>query len=40
MQEEALISQINKLIAQGIPLITHIVKNCAKEMIKREVNKN
>jgi len=39
-QEEALISQINKLIARGIPPTTHIVRNCAKEMIGREVDKN
>jgi len=36
-QEEALISQINKLTARGLPPTTHIV---AEEMIGREVNKN
>jgi hypothetical protein len=39
-QEEALISQINKLIARGLPPTTHIVRNFAEEMIGREVNKN
>ena len=39
-QEEALINQINKLIARGLPLTSHIVKNLAEEIIGREVNKN
>jgi hypothetical protein len=33
MQEEALIDQINKLIIQGMPLITKIVKNLVEEVI-------
>ena len=39
-QEEALINQINKLIARGLPPTSHIVKNLIKEIIKRVVNKN
>ncbi|PMD17236.1 hypothetical protein NA56DRAFT_648938, partial [Hyaloscypha hepaticicola] len=31
-QEEALISQINKLTAWGLPPTTHIVRNFAEEM--------
>ena len=40
MQEEALISQINKLTARSIPPTTSMVRNFAEEMIGREVNKN
>jgi len=39
-QEEALISQINKLTLRGIPPTTYIVRNFVEEMIGREVNKN
>ena len=39
-QEEALISQINKLTARSIPPTTSMVRNFAEEMIGREVNKN
>ena len=39
-QEEALISQINKLTIRGLPPTSHIVKNLAEEIIGREVNKN
>jgi hypothetical protein len=40
MQEEALISQINKLIAWGLPPISYIVKHLIEEIIRRKVNKN
>lgn len=39
-QEEALITQINKLSVRGLPPTTQIVKNLAEEIIGREVNKN
>jgi transposase-like protein len=39
-QEEALISQINKLTVRGLPPTSHIVKNLAEEIIGHEVNKN
>jgi ATP-dependent protease Clp ATPase subunit len=39
-QEEALIEQINKLTARGLPPTSQIVKNLAEEIIGREVNKN
>src|SRR5450756_2686339 len=39
-QEEALIDQINKLTARGLPPTSHIVRNLAEEMIGRDVNKN
>ena len=39
-QEEALIVQINKQSARGRPPTTQIVKNLAKEIIGRELNKN
>jgi hypothetical protein len=40
VQEEALIKQINKLTARGLPPTSHIVKNLVEEIIGREVNKN
>jgi hypothetical protein len=40
MQEEALITQINKLTIQGMPPITKIVKNLVKEVIGRRIHKN
>jgi len=39
-QEEALISQINKLTLRGIPPTTYMVRNFVEEMIRRKVNKN
>jgi transposase-like protein len=39
-QEEALISQINKLTVRGLPPTSQIVKNLAEEIISGEVNKN
>ena len=39
-QEEALITQINKLTVRGMPLTTKIVKNLAEEVIRRRVYKN
>jgi hypothetical protein len=39
-QEEVLINQINKLTVRGLPPTTHIIKNLAEEIIRREVNKN
>jgi hypothetical protein len=37
-QEEALITQINKLTVRGMPLITKIVKNLVKEVIRRKIH--
>jgi methanogenic corrinoid protein MtbC1 len=39
-QEDALIDQINKLTARGLPPTSQIVQNLAEEIIGREVNKN
>ena len=39
-QEEALISQINKLTKRNLPPTSQIVKNLAEEICGREVNKN
>jgi transposase-like protein len=40
VQEEALISVINKLFIRRLPPTTQIIKNLAEEIIGREVNKN
>ena len=39
-QEEALITQINKLTVREMPPITKIVKNLVKEVIRRKIHKN
>jgi hypothetical protein len=39
-QERILIKQINRLTERGIPLTSQIVRNFAKEMIRRAVGKN
>ena len=39
-QEEALISQINKLTVRGLPPTSQIVRNLAEEIIGRDVGKN
>jgi hypothetical protein len=39
-QEEALITQINKLTVRGMPPTTKIVKNLAEEVIGRKIHKN
>ena len=39
-QEEALISQINKLIVRRLPPTSQIVRNLAEEIIGRDVSKN
>ena len=40
MQEEALISQINKLIVRRLPPTSQIVRNLAEEIISRNISKN
>jgi hypothetical protein len=39
-QEEALISQINKLLVRSLPPTNAIVTNLAKEILGKEVDKN
>jgi hypothetical protein len=40
MQEEVLISQINKLIVYRLPPISQIIKHLAEEIISGDINKN
>jgi hypothetical protein len=40
IQEEILIDQINRLTDRGMPLTSQMVKNFAKEIIRRDVSKN
>ena len=39
-QEEALISQINKLTVRGLPPTSQIIRNLAEEIISRDIIKN